>query len=391
MIVREMDFEAPEYEIKMLRYNRIPKLLDLQVIEENEKKEYWYEITGLQSLSAQMELYPMNFLKLRELAESICDLKEGLERYFLEEENVWYSPELIFQDRRTRQFRYCYIPGSHTSKEGLKTLMEDVLNHLDHSDPQAVKAAYDIYERAATGNLGIRDLMRGILADPISGDPGNTLSAVNSEWLLGDRGRQEPGNGSREEAEGYMDDRREDPDGRGSRRSRRFAMPAFLVRHRQGRADDESGPDWRDGWEKADRIAERSAEPGYGETEYLDIVHRKADLQFIYQGTGREQSFSADHFPFLIGKEQGAVDQCLRSPAASRVHAKILENAGEFFLEDENSTNGTFLNGEILPYRTPVQLKKNDRVVFGTEEYTVVFGARGTNPWLRDQEEESEF
>ncbi len=371
MIVRDLDFQAPDYELKMMRYNHIPKLLDLQIIEDNGNTEYWYEITGLQSLSSQMELYPVNYLKLRELTENICDLKENLERYFLDEDNLWYSPEMVFQDRRSRQFLYCYIPGSHASRDGLKALMEEVLNHLDHSDPQAVKAAYEIYDRAAAGNLGIRDLMRGILTDqPLKGPVMyEGWEGTDSEWFPTGDLEADAVNISQ-----FLDEEENDLP-----KKPRFPMPGFLARHRQGRGKAERGRRPEDDfWEHTDRIAEAAAGVGYGETEFLNVIHQKPSLQFIYQGNGREQNFYVDHFPFVVGKDPGAADHCLKSPSASRLHARILQNGQEFFLQDENSTNGTYLNGEILPYHTPVQLQNNDRVIFGTEEYLVVFGRQGS-------------
>ena len=41
----------------------------------------------------------------------------------------------------------------------------------------------------------------------------------------------------------------------------------------------------------------------------------------------------------------------------------------EFYMEDLNSTNGTFLNGEPLEYHQKVQLQQRDRIAFGTVEY----------------------
>ena len=43
-----------------------------------------------------------------------------------------------------------------------------------------------------------------------------------------------------------------------------------------------------------------------------------------------------------------------------------------FYLEDMNSTNGTYRNGELLNYRERVQLEKNDRVIFAKEKYRFV-------------------
>ena len=49
----------------------------------------------------------------------------------------------------------------------------------------------------------------------------------------------------------------------------------------------------------------------------------------------------------------------------SRLHARIFVENGEYMLEDENSTNFTFLNRQRLAGKTPTQLHDNDEVRLG--------------------------
>ncbi len=56
------------------------------------------------------------------------------------------------------------------------------------------------------------------------------------------------------------------------------------------------------------------------------------------------------------GGEEGGV---------SRLHARIFVENGQYMLEDENSTNFTFLNRERLTGKTPKPLNDNDEVRLG--------------------------
>jgi hypothetical protein len=56
------------------------------------------------------------------------------------------------------------------------------------------------------------------------------------------------------------------------------------------------------------------------------------------------------------GGEEGGV---------SRLHARIFVENGQYLLEDENSTNFTFLNRQRLAGKTPTQLHDNDEVRLG--------------------------
>ncbi|GAC1464387.1 MAG: FHA domain-containing protein [Ktedonobacteraceae bacterium] len=49
----------------------------------------------------------------------------------------------------------------------------------------------------------------------------------------------------------------------------------------------------------------------------------------------------------------------------SRLHARIFVENGQYMLEDENSTNFTFLNRQRLASKTPTQLHDNDEVRLG--------------------------
>jgi FHA domain-containing protein len=58
----------------------------------------------------------------------------------------------------------------------------------------------------------------------------------------------------------------------------------------------------------------------------------------------------------------------LQDPFASSQHARILTQAGAVVLEDLGSTNGTYLNEELL--QGPAPLHPGDRVRIGDSEFT---------------------
>ncbi len=49
----------------------------------------------------------------------------------------------------------------------------------------------------------------------------------------------------------------------------------------------------------------------------------------------------------------------------SRLHARIFYDSGQYLLEDENSTNFTFLNRQKLAGKTPMPLHDNDEIRLG--------------------------
>ena len=64
----------------------------------------------------------------------------------------------------------------------------------------------------------------------------------------------------------------------------------------------------------------------------------------------------------MIGRQADAT-VCLESQAVSRHHARVLCDSGNYFVEDLNSSNGTYLNGKAIKGR--VLLQAGDEVHLG--------------------------
>ncbi|MGA7730054.1 MAG: protein kinase [Chloroflexia bacterium] len=86
--------------------------------------------------------------------------------------------------------------------------------------------------------------------------------------------------------------------------------------------------------------------------------------------------------PFNIGRRSLSrqifphLDLTYNDPAAyvSRQHARILSDAGGYFLEDLGSANGTFLNDRRLPGGVPTRLRNGDRVRIGKVQCNFTLG-----------------
>ena len=62
--------------------------------------------------------------------------------------------------------------------------------------------------------------------------------------------------------------------------------------------------------------------------------------------------------PYTIGRDEGN-DCVLRSPYVSRHHAKIAWIKGQAYVNDQ-STNGTYLNGSLVPKDAYIPVKDGD-------------------------------
>jgi serine phosphatase RsbU (regulator of sigma subunit) len=93
---------------------------------------------------------------------------------------------------------------------------------------------------------------------------------------------------------------------------------------------------------------------------------------------GNEQRrFVLDHTPFGVGRKVDK-DLVISDPRVSRDHALITSESGQFFVEDQGSKHGTYVNGEKVQRQ---KLQRNDRLEFGVRDgtYVVFHPLQGTS------------
>ena len=98
---------------------------------------------------------------------------------------------------------------------------------------------------------------------------------------------------------------------------------------------------------------------------------------------GNEQkNLVLNRTPFSVGRKVDK-DLVIADPRVSRDHALIVLEEGEFFLVDQGSKHGTFVNGERVQRH---QLERNDRLEFGARDsaYVIFNPAHGTSNTARE-------
>ena len=102
----------------------------------------------------------------------------------------------------------------------------------------------------------------------------------------------------------------------------------------------------------------------------------------IFVQGNEQRTLYLDHTPFTIGRKMEK-DLAIPDPRVSRDHALILSENGKFFVEDQGSKHGTFVNGERIQRK---QLDRNDRIEFGARDtiYAVFHPQHVTTNTARD-------
>ena len=114
----------------------------------------------------------------------------------------------------------------------------------------------------------------------------------------------------------------------------------------------------RGDWEKTEDIDAREIESMFEErAEFPSLV--------IISGAraGEMRRLEADRT--VLGRKRADVDLWFRDPAVSRIHAEILHrDDGTVLLQDLDSSNGTFIDGEKID--GPTELSEGDKITLGS-------------------------
>src|SRR4030088_2098061 len=102
----------------------------------------------------------------------------------------------------------------------------------------------------------------------------------------------------------------------------------------------------------------------------------------IYVQGNEQQTLSLNHTPYTVGRKVDR-DLVIPDPRVSREHAHIVAENGEFFVVDQGSKHGTFVNGERVDRR---KLARNDRLEFGAPDnpYLIFHPLRATSNTARE-------
>ena len=362
MIIKDAEYLFEPYELQMVLRNKMEHLLSMQIMISDGKTEYWYDVTGMQSLAQKLTMQTAGGTLVRKVAEEICGLKTELEEYLLQDTDIVYDPEMIFMDRKETSVKFCYIPGFGTAKKGgVKSLLEKFLQRLDHSDAAAVRLAYGLYERCETDDLTLRDYYDCLYGKKQKEDEAEERRMDEMMYAKAAENLERTEQRHSEDMFELMKEEKEQP-----KKKRRLF-------HREKRKMLDRSPftyDVEPEEVEPFMVAERKPSENWEETVCFSAVERKTVWVLEYKGDGLEDDLRMEQFPYRIGKHGSNVEGKLYAQTVSRLHAQITQDEdSNLWISDFNSTNGTYLNGHLIPMNTPVRIQEGDRVIFATEEY----------------------
>ena len=152
----------------------------------------------------------------------------------------------------------------------------------------------------------------------------------------------------------------------------------YLVVLKKQKVYEENNESRDNGWKKGtDRETDRqfsyfnetegieSRPEEYGKTMYIVKSPQEEEQILVEEKSGKTYRLNNFGDCILIGKLKEQVDILLEEKSVSRIHARILKENQKLWIEDMQSTNGTFLNGIQLDVGERMPLEAEDRIEIG--------------------------
>lgn len=404
------------FDEQMLQKQKLSGLLPMEKCYVDGGVWYWYDISGKQSLDTFCRIKPLGEAFLKQILCSVCAQMEILEQHLIYTSCLQLEPELIYIVNHTQEIVFTALPGAEGEvAQGFCALMEYLLTKIDHKDAQAVRLAYEIYERTLQEGYRIKDIRDAIFAvsEPQShntymkesesqtmtpdsytinsGESGmmlrESMNKTEKQWMLTNETEKrceptsetrneikkqwKPANGIKEETMG------EKPAAQSVTTSKCKQIFSKMLKiwdeWKQKMKADQPKEDWlvvrpEDDVEEAASVnVHAQIHPTICLTDYRE--HPEGLL--LYEGYEHFDNIRLGEKTVQVGQSEES-DIKIAKDTISRIHARIEYREEEYYLEDLNSTNGTFVNDEPLSYKQETRLKTNDIVRFADVKYRFV-------------------
>ena len=398
---------SASFDEKIMLKRKLPGLLPVEKCYVNGMGQYWYNITGKQSVDTYCRMKEIGIDFIERMIISICSQIEILEWNLIDTNCLMLDPELVYITNQTQEIIFTLYPDTKGDlAQELQHLMEYLLTKIDHKDMDAVHAAYGIYEKTLDPSYSVIDIRDAIVEAKKASSRERVLRQQaqieqrEREIEFENAERNVKNEAGLNKIIGGLKQKLAEPSEKNqTSHSQRILRESNKVEKKQvkkeylmgntgrnifGRKEKKSVKyNRRKPYQESLNVAET---PSYEVSMHEELVQEMpevhptvclADYQarpqgmLLYEGTDNRENIPLMQPLVKIGKGKG-VDAKIEKGTISHFHAQINHEQDTFYIEDLNSTNGTFVNGEGLTYKERKKLAINDIVQFADIRYRFV-------------------
>ncbi len=372
---------------KLMLHRKLPGLLPVEKAYVDGSGQYWYNISGKQSLDCYCRVREIGMEFIERMIISICNEMETLEWNLIQAKCLVLEPELVFITSQNREFIFTIYPENDgCAEKSFQQLMEYLLTKVDHKDAEAVRASYGIYEKTLEEGFSISEIRDCIFRAK------NKVLSQNTA-VTAETGKMPPWSAASEkvldlpaeqEPTAVMEkDKRESGENATEKiMTDRAAVLEWVKKqiHEKFTAFGLMKPKGKGGKKEKKKTANAVTpvcpeeemyvppQPVIRPTVCLAMCQSRPLGILTYQGNGVMADIHLEAGISRIGYGD-SVEIQIEKETVSQLHARIEKEGESYYIEDLNSTNGTYVNDEPLVYKERRKLNSNDIVCFADVRY----------------------
>lgn len=435
MVIRCDDKKNNGYQQKILTRQKLKHIFPCDIRYMNGESFYYYEITSkvcIANLYQNMKCNRENVIKLfHDLEEAMNELSS----YLLDDMHLMLETDYIYYDYEKDKYIFLYYPDYETQSQTYEELLTFILDRMDVEDKELTDFMYQICGEIGTGSLSMYRINKMLSNMVESEKEVNSIEAINVTECNDNISILEYQASFTNSVDSYNEEKAEEKRTKQFIFSIVLIMLAVIgelivgfvyflfittatekviliasgvtclimlmlgilllvrekkMKRRKDELDLEQKAMREDDFglynnnlevhvndfiqKRTSNMLEKNECASSGEQNQTTFFHEKKSVEeyklFATDRTNK-QHISLFHLPCVIGKMAGCVDVCLKDPSVSRMHARIERQGDQLFIQDINSTNGTYLNGIRLEPNEKMEITLGDEIRIGNLNYSV--------------------
>lgn len=390
MIIKAESQIINDYKMRMVCDNKIKGFNSVSVKVFNDKESLYYDISGKISMENKFFRSKMRSKDIREYIMGIQTVLESAKKYMLDVDKILLDFDCVYMTVKEDIPHFCYYPEKKESfAESLQRAFDRIIELADHRDKETVILSYGLQQMGlGENNITIKDIVKFINeGNEKEQEYGEEIDEVDNGAVY----RNDVDDITLHCKETYVSEATSYGSSVTKGKSLQEIISGIFEPIRKAK---EKMRNSRDRYQQEDQLDDSNDKLFYerSDTEYIDSECREeteymdndCDATILLR-TGRllngiilkcsdienPQTIVPNDYPCIIGKSKKSADYIINDSTVSRVHLRIHEEGGEYFVEDLNSTNGTYLNDEKIKPHQLAKLNIGDRIKLSELEYIV--------------------
>lgn len=394
--------EVGRFGSEMLKYNVVQGILGAELYNVDQERQCLYRVRDMISLNEYFERGNMNMKQFAGLLEQLVQILTRCQEYFLDEKNLLLQCDCMFLDEKQRQLQIPYLDGyGKKVNEGISRLLEKFMDTMNHQDKELAFLVYGLHRLSRDSHFDLNRL--SVFLDE------NRKKAVPERSVERKEKREVPLEDDNHcrvfpEAEKKSEQKPEQPWGKWVV-SAAVSVVISIILYQTGIIQDpvSGGLDLRrssilvvvllvaaycyhkkvsinhDQTRKVVREAEKETKDNTiqlvstctDETIALEQTEEGNWMVNLIPQDWHRPEIKIRKSPFFIGKDGAKADEIIGEGEVSRIHVKVVADAQGVFMIDQESTNGTFVNGRRLVPWERCRLEDGDMIGISSIYYKV--------------------